>query len=33
MKLGVFVSNHKTKRAKAADKLQQLAELGVEWTA
>lgn len=32
VKLGVFLSNTKTRRSKlTADKLQQLAELGVEW--
>ncbi|WP_328665221.1 Helicase associated domain protein [Streptomyces sp. NBC_00322] len=34
VKLGVFLSNTKTRRAKlTADKLQQLAELGLEWAA
>ncbi|RPF39316.1 hypothetical protein EDD92_9558 [Streptomyces sp. TLI_185] len=34
MKLGVFLSNTKSRRAKlAADKLQQLANLGLAWAA
>ncbi|WP_405691398.1 helicase associated domain-containing protein [Streptomyces sp. NBC_00057] len=34
MKLGVFLSNSKSRRAKlTADKLQQLAALGLEWAA
>ncbi|WTE90432.1 helicase [Streptomyces sp. NBC_01614] len=32
MKLGVFLSNTKSRRAKlTADKLRQLADLGLEW--
>ncbi|MET9819837.1 helicase associated domain-containing protein, partial [Streptomyces sp. NPDC006355] len=32
VKLGVFLSNTKTRRAKlSADKLQQLADLGLDW--
>lgn len=34
VKLGVFLSNSKTRRAKlSADKLQALAALGLEWAA
>lgn len=34
VKLGVFLTNSKTRRAKlTADKLAQLAALGLEWTA
>ncbi|MEV7109074.1 hypothetical protein [Streptomyces atroolivaceus] len=34
VKLGVFLTNSKTRRAKlAADKLAHLAALGLEWTA
>ncbi|WSI53224.1 helicase [Streptomyces platensis] len=34
MRLGVFLSNAKSRRAKlAADALQQLADLGLEWAA
>ncbi|MFH8663072.1 helicase associated domain-containing protein [Streptomyces afghaniensis] len=34
VRLGVFLSNSKTRRAKlSADKLQQLADLGLEWAA
>ncbi|MFC9916542.1 hypothetical protein, partial [Streptomyces sp. NPDC127197] len=34
VKLGVFLSNTKSRRAKlTADKLQQLADLGLEWAA
>ncbi|MFE4801757.1 hypothetical protein ACFRFL_44130 [Streptomyces sp. NPDC056708] len=34
VKLGVFLSNTKSRRAKlTADKLQQLAALGLEWAA
>jgi hypothetical protein len=34
VKLGVFLSNSKSRRAKlSADKLQQLADLGLDWAA
>jgi hypothetical protein len=34
VRLGVFLSNNKTRRAKlTADKLAALADLGLEWTA